>query len=171
MATSVNGNGKRIGLVDYRLDNFHADVFLKSIRALHGARGYEVAGALALEAAPSAAWARQNGVEYFDQFESLDARVDCYMILAPSNPEKHLELCQRVFPFRKTTYVDKTFAPDLETARAIFRLADQCGIAVQTTSALRYTAVQQAVRAAGHRRLDDVAFESERLQFQHRVAF
>jgi predicted dehydrogenase len=74
----------------------------------------------------------------------LNERVDCYMVLAPSNPEKHVELCQRVFQFGKPTYVDKTFAPDLATAKTIFELADKHGVAVQTTSALRYTNVPGA---------------------------
>jgi hypothetical protein len=49
---------------------------------------------------------------------------------APSTPETHLELCQAVLPFGKATYVDKTFAPDLATAREIFALADQHAAAV-----------------------------------------
>jgi predicted dehydrogenase len=152
MAEPANNDAcKRIGLVDYCLDNFHADVLLKSIRQLHDARRFAVTGAFALESTPSAAWAQRNGVEYFDQLVSLDARVDYYMILAPSNPERHLELCARVFPCRKTTFVDKTFAPDWETARMIFELADQYGVAVQSSSALRYTDVQLAVRRAGNR--------------------
>jgi len=152
MAGSANkGACKRIGLVDYCLDNFHADVFLRSIRQLRAARGFEVTGAFALESTPSAAWAERNGIKYFDQLASLDAQVDYYMILAPSNPDVHLDLCSRVFPCRKCTYVDKTFAPDLETARAIFDLADQFQVAVQTSSALRYTDAQPAVRRAGSR--------------------
>jgi hypothetical protein len=69
------------------------------------------------------------------------------MVLAPSNPEKHLELCQRVFQFGKPTYVDKTFAPDLATAQTIFGLADKHNVPVQTTSDLRYTNVQAHAKA------------------------
>jgi predicted dehydrogenase len=72
--------------------------------------------------------------------------VDFFMVLAPSNPEVHLELCQRVFRFKKPTYVDKTFAPDVATAQKIFALADKHGTPVQTSSALRYTNVQDEVR-------------------------
>jgi hypothetical protein len=145
----MNSACKRIGFVDYRLDNFHADMFLKSIRALGDTRGFEVAGAFALEPELSSIWAKINGVEYLDQLTLLDALVDFYMILAPSNPEVHLDLCSRVFPYRKPVYVDKTFAPNLGTARDIFNLADQNDVAVQTSSALRYTDVQSVVRRAG----------------------
>ena len=42
--------------------------------------------------------------------------------------------------------MDKTFAPNHEIARQIFALADQHGTPVQTTSALRYTNVQDEAR-------------------------
>lgn len=150
MTGATSGNGcRRIGFVDYRLDNFHADVFLKSIHALRDDRGYSITGAFALDSTPSAEWASVKGVEFFHRLDELNSHVDCYMILAPSNPEVHLDLCRQVFPFGKTTYVDKTFAPSLETAAAIFELADRNGVAIQTTSALRYTQVQSAVVRAG----------------------
>ncbi len=146
MGGRADNNGlKRIGLVDYRLDNFHADVFATAIRELRDTRGFEVSGAFALESTASATWAEMNGIEFFDRLEILDAHVDYYIILAPSNPEVHFDLCARVFPFGKTTYVDKTFAPDLAAASRIFDLADRHGVAVQTSSALRYTEVQSAV--------------------------
>ena len=71
------------------------------------------------------------------------------MVLAPSNPEVHWDLSQKCLPFGKPTYVDKTFAPDLKTAEAIFALADKHKTAVQTASALRYTNVQAQVRQIG----------------------
>lgn len=134
--------GKRIGFVDYKLDNFHANIFLKAYRMQLKARGVIVAGCMSLEEDEGRAWAKKNDVPYFDDPAQLNTSVDCYTILAPSNPEKHLELCQRVFQFGKPTYVDKTFAPDLATAQTIFDLADEHGVPVQTTSALRYTNVQ-----------------------------
>src|SRR5450759_2028305 len=71
------------------------------------------------------------------------------MVLAPSSPELHQDLCMQVLPFGKVTYVDKTFAPDLATARQIFALADQHHTVMQTTSALRYTNVQAYVQKIG----------------------
>ena len=138
-------DGKRIGFIDYDLNNFHADVFLEAIRGPLALRGFEVAGATALQQDPSAKWADTNNVRYFESVDALDETVDVYMILAPSHPEVHLELCNRVFPKGKVTYVDKPFAPDLMTAKRIFKLADHHGVQVQTSSALRYTRVQQIV--------------------------
>lgn len=140
---------RRIGFIDYKLDNFHANIYLKILRNELKDRGYVVAGCTALKAKEGRAWAEQNSVPYFDDDAALNDAVDVYAVLAPSNPEVHLELCQRVLPFGKTTYVDKTFAPDFKTAARIFALADQHACAMQTTSALRYTNVQAHVREIG----------------------
>src|SRR5687768_13113490 len=137
---------KRIGFVDFRLDNFHANVFLKAYRNQLKDRGWTVAGCYALDAENGRAWAAHNDVPWFESPAKLNEHVDAYMILAPSNPELHLALCEKVFPFAKPTYVDKTFAPDVAAARKIFDLADTHKTPVQTTSALRYTNVQDHVR-------------------------
>ncbi|MHC4886697.1 MAG: Gfo/Idh/MocA family protein [Planctomycetota bacterium] len=134
--------GKKIGFVDYVGENFHANTYLGLIRGELADRGFEVAGCWALDAEAGKAWAETNDVVYAETPEALNELVDYYAILAPSNPELHLELCQAVFPFGKPTYVDKTFAPDLATAEAIFALADEHGVVMQTSSALRYTNVQ-----------------------------
>jgi hypothetical protein len=136
----------RIGIVDYRLDNYHAEVYLEALRAPLAERGYEVVGATALEAEVSRAWADNHGLPYFDDLKALDRHADVYLVLAPSNPELHVGLCQGVLPLGKPTFVDKTFAPDEASAREIFALADVYEVPLQTTSALRSTAVQAFIR-------------------------
>ena len=59
-------------------------------------------------------------------------------MLAPSHPEKHLGYAEKVFAYKKNTYVDKTFAPDLETAKKIFAVAEKYGTKFFRSSALRY---------------------------------
>jgi predicted dehydrogenase len=140
--------GKRIGFVDLNLDNFHANVFLQALRGPLASRGFTLTACAGLQAKENRAWADKNQILYLDLDDSLDASADFFMVLAPSNPEAHLELCQRVLPFKKPTYVDKTFAPDLATARKIFALADEHGTPIQTSSALRYTNIQDEVRQA-----------------------
>jgi predicted dehydrogenase len=146
--------GRRIGFVDLYLDNYHANVFLQALRGPLESRGFTVAGATGIKMAESRAWAEKNRVPIFDNDSALDAAVDYFMVLAPSNPEIHLELCRRIFPFRKPTYVDKTFAPDLATARQIFALADEHGTPIQTSSALRYTNVQDEVRKSAPAKIE-----------------
>ncbi len=136
---------KRIGFVDFNLDNFHADVYLKLLRGELAERGFAVVGGTALQEKESRAWAKKNDVTYYDSAAELNAHVDFYAVLAPSNPEVHETLCSQVFPFAKTTYVDKTFAPDLASAERIFALADACAVVMQSSSALRYSNVQQRV--------------------------
>lgn len=140
--------GRRIGFVDLNLDNYHANVFLQALRGPLASRGFTVTGATGTKIPESRAWAEKNGIPFFESDAELNAAVDFFMVLAPSNPEVHLDLCRRILPFRKPTYVDKTFAPNQDVARQIFALADQHGTAVQTTSALRYTNVQEEVRKA-----------------------
>ncbi|MEM8945673.1 MAG: Gfo/Idh/MocA family oxidoreductase [Planctomycetota bacterium] len=135
---------KRIGFVDYRLDNFHADVYLSALRGPLAHRGYEVAGATAIDTVVSADWADGHDLPFYVELAELADQVDCFVVLAPSNPELHLGLCRDVFPFGKQTFVDKTFAPSIQIAKEIFALADQHGIAIQSTSALRASAVPEA---------------------------
>ena len=137
---------KTIGFIDCRLDNFHADVYLRAIRGPLADRHFEVAGATALVVEPSTAWCLKNGVRYFQTVAELAPKVDYFLVLAPSNPETHQQLCEQAFRFNKVTFVDKTFAPDWDTAVKIFAAADQQGIPIQTTSALRNTDVQLAAR-------------------------
>src|SRR5262245_26154261 len=129
------GAPKRIGFVDDDLDNFHARVYLEAIRGPLKDRGWVVAGATALKHEKSRAWAAKSNLEYFDTPAALDKAVDAYAVLAPSTPGTHEELCGLVLPFGKTTFVDKTFAPDVAAADRIFKLADRHKLALQTSSA------------------------------------
>jgi predicted dehydrogenase len=146
--------GRRIGFVDDNLNNYHANVFLQALRGPLQARGFTLAGCLALQGSAGRAWAEKNQAPYFGSEAALNDAVDFYMVLAPSSPRTHLELCRRVLPFKKPTYVDKTFAPDLATAKDIFALADRHGTPIQTTSALRYTNVQEQVKKLAPARVE-----------------
>ncbi len=149
--------GKRIGYVDWDLENFHANVYLQLLRGDLQGRGYDVAGCFALRKPAGREWAKKNDVPWFDTPEALDGHVDHYVVLAPGKPEVHEKLCEMVFPFGKTTYVDKTFAPDTPTAERILALADRHRVPMQTTSALRYTAVQAYVREVGRAKVRHMA--------------
>lgn len=133
---------KRIGFVDDDLDNFHANTYLSALRGSLAGRGWEVAGVTALQAEKGAAWAAEKGVAYFETVADLAAAVDVMAILAPSTPETHEALAAQVLPHGMTTFIDKTFAPDTAAAARIFALADSNRVAVQSTSALRTTAIQ-----------------------------
>ena len=148
-ALAVQAGPKRIGFVDDNLDNFHARVYLEALRGPLKDRGYVVSGATSLQHEKSRTWAAKVNLEYYETAAELDKVVDVFAILAPSTPGTHEALCGQVFPLKKTTFVDKTFAPDVATAERIFALADRHGVAVQTSSALRYTEVQKQVAVVG----------------------
>ncbi len=152
-SASAAQNANRIGFVDDNLDNFHSRTYLRILRSELKDRGFVIAGATALQAESSRRWADKNKVPYFDSVERLNEVVDYFAVLAPSNPQVHLDLCQKVLPLGKTTFVDKTFAPDAATAEKIFELADKHRVSMQTSSALRYTAVQEYVTKAGRETL------------------
>jgi hypothetical protein len=145
-SAAAEPRGKRIGFVDNTLDNFHSNVYLKAFRNELKGRGYTLVGGTALQVEPSKAWAAKNELTYFDDVKSLNEAVDCFAVLSPSDPKLHLELCEKTLIYGKPTFVDKTFAPDAATAQKIFDLADKHHAPVQTTSALRYTAVQAYVK-------------------------
>lgn len=144
---------KRVGFYDYDLNNFHSNVYLNAFRNELKHRGFTVAGGTGIRQKSSRAWAEENGVPYFSTVEALNEVVDYYIILAPRNPERHLTMCQKVFPFGKATYVDKTFAPNLQTAKRIFALADKHRVPMQTTSALRYTSAHDYVQEVGRNKV------------------
>lgn len=130
--------GGRIGYVDYDLENFHANKYLELLQGPMADRGFEVCACTGMIEEPSRAWAEKNGIPYCDAAGDMAGQVDYLMVLAPSDPEVHLELAQEALPLGKPTYIDKTFAPDLATAERIFALADEHGVPVITSSALRF---------------------------------
>lgn len=133
---------KKIGFVDYYLSEWHADNYPVWIK--EASTEYEVAyGWAERDISPVSGkstdeWCAQFGVEKCERIEELCEKSDVIVILAPSNPEKHLLYAERVLPFGKPTYIDKTFAPDLDTAKKIFALAEKHNTPFFSTSALRY---------------------------------
>lgn len=131
---------KRIVFIDHDINNWHANTFARLLA--ENETGFQLSGVYATRRDNLAAWAAEHGIPAVETIADLAPLADYVIVLAPSNPETHLDLCCEAFKLGKTTYVDKTFAPNAETARAIFALADKHGIAVQTSSVLRYTELQ-----------------------------
>ena len=134
---------KKIGFIDFYLAEWHADNYPAWIREI--SEEYTVAYAyaeqeesLAYPGRSSSEWCEQNGVSRCATIEELCEKSDAIVILAPSNPEKHLGYAKTVLRYGKPTYIDKPFAPDLRTAKEIFALAEQYGTPFFSTSALRY---------------------------------
>lgn len=139
---------KKIGFIDYFLDEWHANNYPEWIRRENQALGlsYELSFAWAERNHPdpngltTSKWCEKFGVQECAEIAELCEKSDVVVILAPSNPEKHLEYAQKVFPYGKRVYIDKTFAPDTATAEQIYSLAKKYGVEFFSTSALRYAA-------------------------------
>lgn len=133
---------KKIGFVDFYMSEWHANNYPNWIRELD--RGYTVGYAWAeqdvspRDGVTTDEWCEKFGVQKCASIEELCEKSDAVVILAPVNPEKHLAYAERVLPFGKPTYIDKTFAPNAAEAEKLVALARHCGTPCFSTSALRY---------------------------------
>ena len=137
---------KKIGFVDYYISEWHANNYpewIKNAAQKLGAE-YEVAYAWAeLDLSPvynetTDEWCAKMGVEKCETIAELCEKSDFIIVLAPSNPEKHLGYAKEVLKYGKRTYIDKTFAPDLATAQEIFDIAKKYNTPFFSSSALRF---------------------------------
>lgn len=137
---------KKIGFIDYYISEWHANNYPAWFKEANEKLGldYEVAYFWAekdlspVDNVTSSQWAEKMGIEQLNTIEELCEKSDVIVILAPSNPETHLKYAKAVLPYGKRTYIDKTFAPDLETTKEIFEIANKYNTPFYSTSALRY---------------------------------
>ena len=135
---------KTVGFIDYFLNEWHANEYPAMIRDYNQKHGtdYQFKYAWAEIDVPGGVttkeWCKNYGVEPCATIEELCKKCDCVFVLAPSNPEKHLAYAEEVFKCGKNPYIDKTFAPDYQTAIQIYDLAEKYGVKFFSTSALRY---------------------------------
>lgn len=137
---------KKIGFVDHYISEWHANNYPAWFKEANEKSGldYEVAYFWAekdlspVDNVTSAQWAEKTGIKQLNTIEELCEKSDVIVVLAPSNPETHLEYAKKVLPYGKPTYIDKTFAPNLEVTKEIFAIAEKHGTPFFSTSALRY---------------------------------
>ena len=137
---------KKIGFVDYYISEWHANNYPAWIKEASEKLGleYEVAYAWAEEYVSPVdkrntdEWCRDFCIERCETIAELCEKSDFLVVLAPSNPEKHLDYASEVLKYGKRTYIDKTFAPDYKTARKIFNIGEKYGADFFSSSALRY---------------------------------
>ncbi len=114
---------KKIGFIDYYLDEWHANNYPKMIKEASQGR-MEVVYAYGEVDAPGArtneVWAKEMGIELLDSAQAVVEKSDYIIILAPNNPEEHPRICEVAANCKKPVYIDKTFACTKEDARQIF---------------------------------------------------
>jgi len=132
---------KKIGFIDYFLDEWHAEKYPEWIEKASGGEmkvvyAYgktNIDGKLG-----NAEWCAKKGIQLLDSIEAVVDQSDYLIVLSPDNPEYHEELSQLPLQSGKPTYIDKTFAPDRAAALRMFELADKHGTPMYSTSALRF---------------------------------
>ena len=135
---------KKIGFIDFFLDEWHANNFPAWIRenVANVGRDVDVAYAWAQTSAPSgldtAGWCQLHQVEPLSSLEDVVEKSDYLIVLSPDHPEYHEELSCLPLMSGKPTYIDKTFSPDLQSGARIFSLAEKHGTPMFSSSALRF---------------------------------
>ncbi len=132
---------KKIGFIDYYLDEYHANHYPEMLKELSNGE-LEVAYAFAVKNSPGGVtteeWCFEHGIENVADIKALVEKSDYIVVLSPDNPEMHGELCKIPLSSGKRVYVDKTFAPDRKTAVELFEIAEKHGTPCFSASALRF---------------------------------
>ncbi|EIP97454.1 putative dehydrogenase [Opitutaceae bacterium TAV1] len=141
---------KKIGFIDYYIDEWHANNYPAFIRDSRFSDRYEVAFAWEaispLGKKPLADWCREQGVRPARNVEQVVETCDYLIVLSPDNPEQHEALADLPLRSGKPVYIDKPFAPSLEAAARLFAKAEAHGTPVMSCSALRFgSALEQTL--------------------------
>ena len=141
---------KKVGFIDYYLDQWHANNYPEFIKKASGG-SYEVAYAYGMMDSKNEGgltnkqWSEKYGVELLDTIEEVVEKSDVLIVMSPNNPEMHEQLCELPLKSGKRTYIDKTFAPDKETAERIFAVAEAHGTPCYSSSALYFSTELDAI--------------------------
>ncbi|MEK3888013.1 Gfo/Idh/MocA family oxidoreductase [Bacillus sp. FSL K6-3431] len=135
---------KKIGFIDYYLDEWHANNYPAWIRenAAAAKRNCDVAYAWAEIDQPSGldteSWCRQYQVQMLSSIEELVEKSDYIVVLSPDHPEHHERLARLPLMSGKPVYMDKTFSSNLDSGIRMFELANKHDTPLFSSSALRF---------------------------------
>ena len=149
-----------IGLIDYFFDNWHTNYYPDFLREAIREKGMdaEITAAYAYTESPTelsnAAWCECKGIRLCGDVQALLDQVDAVMVMAADNSMWKEQCAFEALRCGKPVFVDKTFAPDLETGKRFFETAEAHGTPVFSTSAQRYCAdlIDYLKRAKGSTR-------------------
>lgn len=146
----------KIGMVDRWLDNWHTNHYPDYLRLAAKRYGVDIdittvwAWQDAPEGMTTKEWCKAYGVREAKSYEALLEEVDGIMVMCADDCTPHEELAEPALRYGKPVYCDKTFAPDLDTAKRMFALAETYGTPVFSCSAQRYVMeLQSYVRKYG----------------------
>ena len=134
---------KRIGLIDYYINEWHAlnyPTFLKNVKGEID-KEFEITDFYAEIDHPdlsSDEYEKKYKIHRCSSLEELCTKCDYLMVLYPDNPERKFEVVKKVIAYKKPIFVDKTFMNSFKEAEGIFDLAKQNQTPLFTSSSLRY---------------------------------
>lgn len=134
---------KRIGFIDYYLDEWHAEQYPAWIEEASGGRmkvTYAYGKKDSEQGLSNDDWCNKHGIQLLSSIEEVVEQSDYLIVLSPDHPEYHEELSALALQSGKPVYIDKTFAPDRAAALRMFDVADRHGTPMYSTSALRFAA-------------------------------
>lgn len=133
---------KKIGFIDYYLDEWHANNYPKFIEQVVGDE-FKVAYAYGEIDNPNGItndeWCEKFGVQRLYTIEEVVEKSDVLIVLSPDHPERHWDLCQAPLRSGKRVYVDKTFALSRKIAQDLVDIAQEHNTPFFSSSALRFS--------------------------------
>lgn len=133
---------KKIGFIDYYIDEWHANNYPRWIREGSYGDRFDVAlawdeirpeGKISLDE-----WCAQQNVRKASSIEQVVEECDCLVVLSPDNAERHEDLADLPLRSGKPVYIDKPIAPSLAAAKRLFEKAEAHGTPMMSSSALRF---------------------------------
>jgi len=155
---------KKIGFIDYFIDEWHANNYPKMIRESSLKGKFEVALAWDMikkeGKKPLDVWCREQNVRQASSIEQVVEECDCIVVLSPDNVEMHEELADLPLKSGKPVYIDKPFAPSLAAAKRLFKKAEKHGTPLMSSSALRFgSGLEKTIQDIGSAAVNYVAVQ------------
>lgn len=145
---------KKIGFIDYFIDEWHANNYPAMIRTSSRKENFEVTLAWE-EITPTGKksldeWCKEMNVRKARSIEQVVEECDCLVVLSPDNSERHEDLADLALRSGKPVYIDKPIAPSLAAAKRLFEKAHRHHTPMMSSSALRYgSALEKALTEIG----------------------
>lgn len=136
---------KKIGFIDFYLDEWHANNYPTWIRENAKATGREVDVIYAWAETDNPnglrtdEWCAKHQVQALASIEEVVEKADYLIVLSPDHPEHHERLGKLALMSGKPVYMDKTFSPDLDSGKRMFKLAEKYKTPLFSSSALRFS--------------------------------
>ncbi len=135
---------KKIGYIDYYLDEYHAHQGFKSLKVYNEKNGTDFAVTAVYaekdceNGMTTDEFCAKYGIEKCASIAELGEKVDYLIILSPDNSEKKLGYAKQAFLTGKPTFLDKTFTDSYASALEICEASKKTGTPFFSASPLRY---------------------------------